>query len=317
MHLIPITKRYDWSRLIDQHDTQRNFGTAHSMATLTTLRMSAALRRVFSTVQPGFHWQNTKQNITDNNSVVKEITQDYLVKVLSSRVYEVATETKTSHAANLSAFLKNDVYLKREDTQPVFSFKIRGAYNKIASLTKEQLSKGVVTCSAGNHAQGVALSATKMGVRATIVMPEATPLIKVNAVKRFGGDTVTVLLHGSNYDEAAAEAKRLVVEQGLTMVHPFDDPYVIAGQGTIGMEVLKVRIGRRGSDMRTALRPLFTLCCICDAYARTQALQGKDIDSIFLSCGGGGMLAGVAAFVKALRPEVKVIGVEADDAAGA
>lgn len=136
----------------------------------------------------------------------------------------------------------------------MFSFKIRGAYNKIASLTREQLEKGVVTCSAGNHAQGVALSSAKLGIQATIVMPEATPDIKVNAVKRFGGSTVNVLLHGSNYDEAAAEAKRLVVEKGLTMVHPFDDQHVIAGQGTIGMEILKVRRQRHISPGNTAGR---------------------------------------------------------------
>jgi threonine dehydratase len=178
----------------------------------------------------------------EKKAVQHEITSEYLVKILSSRVYEVATETKTAYAANLSAFLKNDVYLKREDTQPVFSFKIRGAYNKIASLSPEQRTKGVVTCSAGNHAQGVALSSAKQGIQATIVMPEATPEIKVNAVKRFGGKTVNVLLHGSNFDEAAAEARRLVVSEHLTLVHPFDDEFVIAGQGTIGMEILKVRI---------------------------------------------------------------------------
>jgi threonine dehydratase len=190
----------------------------------------------------------------ENKAVQHEITSEYLVKILSSRVYEVATETKTAYAANLSAFLKNDVYLKREDTQPVFSFKIRGAYNKIASLSPEQMKKGVVTCSAGNHAQGVALSSAKLGIQATIVMPEATPEIKVNAVKRFGGKTVNVLLHGSNYDEAAAEAKRLVVSEHLTMVHPFDDEYVIAGQGTIGMEILKVR------NRRSSVR-LLPACC--------------------------------------------------------
>lgn len=210
------------------------------MSTLTAVRRLNIAHRTLSTLHPSFQWQNTKCNIPENSIVTKEITSDYLVKILSSRVYEAAHETKTSHAANLSAFLKNDCYLKREDTQPVFSFKIRGAYNKVASLSKEQLAKGVVTCSAGNHAQGVAFSSGNMKIRATIVMPETTPAIKVSAVKRFGGDTVTVLLHGSTYDEAATEARRLVVEQGLTMVHPFDDPYVIAGQGTIGMEILKV-----------------------------------------------------------------------------
>jgi threonine dehydratase len=135
--------------------------------------------------------------------------------------------------ANLK-HLQNDVYLKREDTQPVFSFKIRGAYNKMAHLTQEQLSKGVVACSAGNHAQGVALSARMLQCHAVIVMPLATPSIKVNAVRQHGGPTVEVRLFGNNYDEAAVEAKRLSSEEKMTMIHPFDDPYVIAGQGTIG-----------------------------------------------------------------------------------
>ena len=202
---------------------------------MSSLRRNA-LRRSFSTLPPGYHWANSVNTTKHNN----DMTWDYLVKILTSRAYEAAVETKTSYAANLSAVLKNDIYLKREDTQPVFSFKIRGAYNKIASLSEEQLQKGVVTCSAGNHAQGVALSANKLGINATIVMPIMTPDIKVSAVKRFGGSTAKVVLHGNNYDEAAAEAKRLVEEKGLTMVHPFDDPYVIAGQGTIGMEIIKV-----------------------------------------------------------------------------
>jgi threonine dehydratase len=184
-------------------------------------------------------WENKLETVTSAQR--NEITSDYLVKALSSRAYEIAVETKSSYAATLSNFLKNDVYLKREDTQPVFSFKIRGACNMIANLSPEQVKKGVVTCSAGNHAQGVAMTSQKLGIMATIVMPEATPEIKVSAVKRFGGPTVKVLLHGSNFDEASTEAKRLVVEQGLTLVHPFDDPFVIAGQATIGMEILKVR----------------------------------------------------------------------------
>jgi threonine dehydratase len=175
--------------------------------------------------------------------------------------------------------------LKREDTQPVFSFKIRGAYNKMAHLTKEQLARGVVACSAGNHAQGVAMSARMLGCRAVIVMPLATPTIKVNAVRVHGGPTVEVRLFGNNYDEAADEAIRLQREETMTLIHPFDDPYVIAGQGTIGMEILKE--------------------CV------TQPL-----DAIFVCCGGGGMLAGIAAYVKRVRPTVKVIGVEAEDAAG-
>jgi len=181
--------------------------------------------------------------------------------------------------------LKNTVYLKREDTQPVFSFKLRGAYNKMAHLTKEELGKGVVACSAGNHAQGVALSAKRLGCRAVIVMPLATPSIKVSAVRAHGGSTVEVRLFGNNYDEAAVEATRLHHEEGMTFVHPFDDPYVIAGQGTIGMEILKESVSR-------------------------------PLDCIFVCCGGGGLLAGIAAYVKRVRPHIKVIGVEAADAAG-
>lgn len=215
----------------------------------------------------------------------KEHAVGYLSKVLNARVYEASIETELQHAKNLSALLNNKVYLKREDTQPVFSFKIRGAYNKMAHLTREELDRGVVACSAGNHAQGVALSARKLGCRAVIVMPLATPSIKVNSVRVHGGPTVEVRLFGNNYDEAASEAKRLNQEEGLAMIHPFDDPFVIAGQGTIGMEVLKERVS-------------------------------GPLDAIFVCCGGGGMLAGIAAYVKRVRPSVKVIGVEAADAAG-
>lgn len=181
--------------------------------------------------------------------------------------------------------LKNTVFLKREDTQPVFSFKIRGAYNKMAHLSPDELNQGVVACSAGNHAQGVALSSRMLGCRAVIVMPLATPVIKVTAVRAHGGPTVEVRLFGNNYDEAAVEAKRLMAEEGMTMIHPFDDPLVIAGQGTIGLEILKSCVSR-------------------------------PLDAIFVCCGGGGMLAGIAAYVKRVRPSVKVIGVEANDAAG-
>lgn len=181
--------------------------------------------------------------------------------------------------------LKNTVFLKREDTQPVFSFKIRGAYNKMAHLSPDELNQGVVACSAGNHAQGVALSSRMLGCRAVIVMPLATPVIKVTAVRAYGGPTVEVRLFGNNYDEAAVEAKRLMAEEDMTMIHPFDEPLVIAGQGTIGLEILKSCVSR-------------------------------PLDAIFVCCGGGGMLAGIAAYVKRVRPSVKVIGVEANDAAG-
>lgn len=225
-------------------------------------------------------WKNT--TITNT---VHPIAIEYLPRILNSQVYDAAIETPLTTAANLSSALGNEIYLKREDTQPVFSFKIRGAYNRIAKLDPILRSNGVVTCSAGNHAQGVALSASKLGINATIVMPVATPAIKVDAVKRFGGPTVTIKLHGKTYDEAAAEAKRLVLEKGLTLIHPFDDVDVIAGQGTIAMEILK-------------------------------SLSGQKLDVVFACVGGGGLLSGISTYIKALRPDVKIIGVEADDAAG-
>eukprot|EP00037_Helgoeca_nana_P037830 m.17948 g.17948 ORF g.17948 m.17948 type:complete len:598 (+) comp9461_c0_seq1:219-2012(+) len=212
-------------------------------------------------------------------------TDEYVRRVLTSAVYDVCLETPLQPAVQLSAALNATVLLKREDMQPVFSFKLRGAYNKIRSLNPSQLEKGVVTCSAGNHAQGVAFSANQLDISATIVMPKMTPKIKIDAVRAFGGPLVEVLLHGNNFDDAAQEAMRLVESRGLTMIHPFDDKDVIAGQGTIGMEIIK-------------------------------ATSGRSLDAIFCCCGGGGLLAGVAAYVKRVRPEVLVIGVEADDAAG-
>lgn len=206
--------------------------------------------------------------------------ESYIKRILNARVYDVAVETPLDKAPSISARLGNEVLLKREDLQPVFSFKIRGAYNKMATLSKEQLEKGVVAASAGNHAQGLALAAKHMQVHATIVMPKTTPDIKVNAVRARGAN---VVLHGDTYDEASAHAKQLVVEKGMTYVHPYDDPEVIAGQGTVGMEIL-----RQCSD---------------------------PIDAIFVPVGGGGLLAGIAAYVKYVRPEVKVIGVEPEDAA--
>ena len=156
----------------------------------------------------GLAWRRPPIDSDLDAALIKEATSSYLTKILNSRVYEVADETKTSFAATLSSSMHNNVYLKREDTQPVFSFKIRGAFNKIASLSKAQQEKGVVTCSAGNHAQGVALSSFKLGIKATIVMPEMTPMIKVDAVRRFGGSSVNIVLMGKNYDEAATEANR-------------------------------------------------------------------------------------------------------------
>jgi len=204
---------------------------------------------------------------------------DYIPRILKSRVYDVARETPLDLAPLLSARLGNVVYLKREDLQPVFSFKIRGAYNKIAALAPEVLSRGVIAASAGNHAQGVALSARRLGARAVIVMPKTTPAIKVAAVRRLGGET---LLHGNAYDEAYEHAVDLAVREGLTFIHPYDDPEVIAGQGTVAMEILRQHTG--------------------------------PLHAIFVPVGGGGLIAGVAAYVKAYWPEVKVIGVEPDDA---
>ncbi len=206
---------------------------------------------------------------------------DYLEKVLNARVYDVADETALDKMGNLSRRLENTVLLKREDMQSVFSFKLRGAYNKIASLSKAELKRGVICASAGNHAQGVALSARKKGCRAVIVMPTSSPQIKVDAVKNLGGE---VVLFGNAFDEAFAHAKMLEKKEKLTFVHPFDDPLVIAGQGTIGMEILR------------------------------QYTSEAPIDAIFCPIGGGGLIAGIASYVKRLRPEIKIIGVETIDA---
>ncbi|CAG0910490.1 unnamed protein product, partial [Cyprideis torosa] len=204
----------------------------------------------------------------------------YIKKILEARVYDVAIETPLDEAKGLSERLENRILLKREDKQPVFSFKIRGAYNKMAQLSQAQRDCGVVAASAGNHAQGLAMSAKYLGVKATIVMPKTTPDVKVNNVRRLGGK---VVLHGDAYDDAAAYAQKLVKEKGMTYVHPFDDPDVIAGQGTVAMEILRQESG--------------------------------PIDAIFVPVGGGGLIAGIAAYVKYLRPETKVIGVESEDSA--
>ena len=204
---------------------------------------------------------------------------DYLEKILTARVYDVAVETPLELQPNLSRRIGNTVLLKREDMQPVFSFKIRGAYNKMAHLSPAARERGVICASAGNHAQGVALSAQKLGCRAVIVMPTTTPQIKVDAVRNRGGE---VVLAGDSYSDAYAHALKLEKEEKLTFVHPYDDPYVIAGQGTIAMEILR--------DHPDPIHAIF--CCV----------------------GGGGLVAGIAAYVKRLRPEIKVIGVEAVDA---
>jgi threonine dehydratase len=203
---------------------------------------------------------------------------DYLQKILTARVYDVAIETALDPARSLSKRLGNQVLLKREDTQPVFSFKLRGAYNKMAHLSEAQLKRGVICASAGNHAQGVALAARRMGCKAMIVMPVTTPRLKIDAVKSHGGE---VVLHGDSYSDAYGRALELQAEHGLTFVHPFDDPDVIAGQGTIAMEILRQHQG--------------------------------PIDAVFVAIGGGGLISGVAAYIKAVRPEIKVIGVQTVD----
>ncbi len=210
---------------------------------------------------------------------------DYLKKILTARVYDVAVESALEPAKNLSRRLHNRILLKREDQQPVFSFKLRGAYNKMAHLTPEQLGKGVICASAGNHAQGVALGAHKLGCRAVIVMPTTTPAVKVDAVRALGGE---VVLHGDSYSDAYAHSLELEKKQGLTFVHPFDDPDVIAGQGTIAMEMLR----------------------------QVQTLGGQSgprLDAVFVAIGGGGLVSGVANYIKAVDPRIRVIGVQMND----
>ena len=209
-----------------------------------------------------------------------KLLNDYLKKILTARVYDVAVESACDRAPFLSQRLDNHIWLKREDQQPVYSFKNRGAYIKVAQLSDEELKRGVIAASAGNHAQGLALAAEKLGIKATIVMPCTTPEIKVKSVKARGAK---VVLYGDAFDDAYAHSQKLVDEKGLTYIHPYDDPYTIAGQGTIGMEILR-------------------------------QLQNQP-DVVFVPVGGGGLAAGVAAYVKAIAPEVKVIGVESTESA--
>lgn len=203
---------------------------------------------------------------------------DYLQRILNAKVYDVAKESALELAPRLSQRINNTLLLKREDQQSVFSFKLRGAYNKMAHLTPAQLRKGVICASAGNHAQGVALSASKLHCKAVIVMPVTTPMLKIEAVKALGG---VVVLHGDSYSDAHEFALNLSRKEGLTFVHPFDDPDVIAGQGTIAAEMLRQHQG--------------------------------PLDAVFVAIGGGGLIAGVASYIKSLRPEVKVIGVQMSD----
>jgi len=204
----------------------------------------------------------------------------YVKKILSSRVYDVAQETPLQPAHGLSERIANKVLLKREDMQSVFSFKLRGSYNKMAQLAPEAADRGVITASAGNHAQGVALAAQKLGLKAWVVMGRNTPEIKVDAVRRRGAK---VVLHGDSYDEASAHAEELARSNGYTYVHPYDDPEVIAGQGTVGMEILNQHSG--------------------------------ELDAVYVPVGGGGLIGGIAVYIKYLRPDVKVIGVEAEGSA--
>ncbi|MDY7573480.1 threonine ammonia-lyase, biosynthetic [Actimicrobium sp. CCI2.3] len=206
------------------------------------------------------------------------MTINYLQKILTARVYDVAVETPLELAPTLSQRIGNRIYFKREDMQSVFSFKLRGAYNKMAHLPPAQMKRGVICASAGNHAQGVALSATRLGCHAVIVMPTTTPQVKIDAVKARGGE---VVLFGESFTDAYAHALKLEKQLKLTFVHPFDDPDVIAGQGTIGMEILRQHSG--------------------------------PIHAIFVAIGGGGLIAGIAAYVKAVRPDIKIIGVQTTD----
>jgi threonine dehydratase len=223
------------------------------------------------------HYAITASPLTYMDEKVTE--PDYLQWIQDARVYDVAIKSPLEVAANLSTRLGNRVWMKREDLQPVFSFKLRGAYNKLASMPDEELANGVICASAGNHAQGLALAAKRRGVHATIVMPKTTPSIKVNAVRALDGH---VVLHGDTFDDAVEHALELRQLRNQIFVHPFNDPRVIAGQGTVGMEILQ---------------------------------QLEDIDAIFVPIGGGGLIAGVAAYVKAVRPAIKIIGVEPEDSA--
>ena len=208
------------------------------------------------------------------------MTKGYLERILKARVYDVASESPLETAPALSKRLGNRLLLKREDLQPVFSFKLRGAYNKMAGLPRQRLARGVIAASAGNHAQGVALAAQRLGCRAVVVMPVTTPRIKVDAVAARGAQ---VVLHGDTYSDAYGKAMRLKRRRGLAFVHPYDDPEVIAGQGTIGMEILRQ--------------------------------HPRPIDAIFVPVGGGGLISGIAAYVKTINPKIRIVGVEPLDAA--
>ncbi|MBU2978383.1 threonine ammonia-lyase, biosynthetic [Alteromonas sp. C1M14] len=207
---------------------------------------------------------------------------EYLKKILLAPVYEVALNSELSAMSRLSQLIGNDVFLKREDQQPVKSFKLRGAYNRLSTLTEDELEAGVIAASAGNHAQGLAYGAKMKGVHATIVMPETTPEIKIEAVRRFGGSHVNIVLHGTNFDMASKHAQALSASQGYTFIPPFDDPDVIAGQGTVARELLE---------------------------------QNPNLDIVFVAIGGGGLAAGIAVYLKQLKPDIQIIGVESEESA--
>ncbi len=211
------------------------------------------------------------------------MTEKYKKMVEQASVYDVAIKTPLEHATQLSERLNNDVWIKREDLQPVYSFKLRGAYNKIAQLSAAEKEKGVITASAGNHAQGVALAAKRLGLKALIIMPKTTPSIKVKSVEHFQAE---IELVGNTYDDAYAHAKKLAETTGMTYVHPYDDPDVIAGQGTVAKEILQ----------------------------QIQKQMSSEPDVVFVPVGGGGLIAGVSAYLKSVNPEIRIVGVEPDDA---
>ncbi|KAJ3330437.1 hypothetical protein HDU76_005686 [Blyttiomyces sp. JEL0837] len=234
---------------------------------------------------PVFKWPQPtipKARLGSLSSLAPDPNPDYLTLILNARVYDVAIESPLTHAQKLSAKLGNTIYLKREDMQPIFSFKCRGAFNRMYQLTPAERAAGVICASAGNHAQGVALAAKRLKIPATIVMPSFAPEIKVESVRRLGGNVVLV---DGDFDAAKKRCFEMAKEKGLTFIPPFDDPYVIAGQGTVGVEILR-------------------------------QLKQDRLDAIFVCCGGGGLLAGIAAFVKRIRPEIKIIGVNPMDSTG-
>mmetsp|Transcript_53729 Transcript_53729/g.143754 ORF Transcript_53729/g.143754 Transcript_53729/m.143754 type:complete len:591 (-) Transcript_53729:165-1937(-) len=231
------------------------------------------------------HIKRAQQEAITKEGLIKCVPDafEYVNKILNSKVYDVCIETPLQHATKLSARLDNRVLLKREDLQPVHSFKIRGAYNRIVNLTDEEKARGICACSAGNHAQGVAYSAARLGISAKIFMPETTPTIKVDAVRQFANAESEVILVGSSYDEASAATMTCMENEGRVLVHPFNDPLVIAGQGSIGNELLK-------------------------------QTTSENVDVVFCCVGGGGLISGIGLFLKAVKPSIKIIGVEATDA---